>query len=154
MVSVNLEPRLPSAAVWLGHFNELLLAPLFYVGILTYFLTGRHQIHLHVGPSGLTMEAFGRRRLHLPWGDVDRIGIVAHSDPKEHNLIVWPRPGTTWRRSAWLPFQRQYGGLSILPLESYRITAPPEQIDQAIARYAGQRYSRMALLRQTAPGKQ
>jgi hypothetical protein len=143
----------PKATGWAYDLTDLLLAPLFCVGLPAYFLTGRQHVHFHVGPSGIMLSALGRRWLHIPWGDVDRIGMVLRPDPQEHALILWPRPDTAVPRFLWLPFQRRYGGLCILTLEKYRIKAPPEQVDQAIARYAGRRHTRMATLRYTAPKK-
>ncbi|MER6774680.1 caspase family protein [Streptomyces bacillaris] len=92
-VSVLVADRTPPD--WLPVVDNMPLFPLFAFGLTAYFLTGRHHVHLHVGPGGLTLRAwlFGRRHLHVPWGDTDRIGIVASADPEEHALVLWPRHG-------------------------------------------------------------
>ncbi|KOU76095.1 hypothetical protein ADK57_05530 [Streptomyces sp. MMG1533] len=95
----------------------------------------------------MTISAFGRQRLHIPWGDMDRVGVVSLSDPEEHALVLWSRPGAAIPRSMLLPFRRRYGGLCILTLDKYRIKTSPEQMDQALARYAGRRHTQMAMLR-------
>ncbi|MFE4696355.1 caspase domain-containing protein [Streptomyces sp. NPDC056738] len=127
--------------------------PLFFFGFLAYFLTGTHHIHLHIGPSGLNFKAFGILQLHIRWRDVERIGIVARSDPKEHALVLYPRHRAALPKAWWLPFRLRHGGLRILTLEHYRIDDSPEDLDQAIVRYAGRRHTRMTQLRQTAPKK-
>jgi hypothetical protein len=144
---------LPQAPSWLPLLNDVLLDPLFVIGLAAYFLTGRHHIRLHLSQSGLTLRAFGGRHLHIPWADVDRIGLVARTDPKEHALLLWPRPGTRIPRPLWMLFQQLHGGLRVLTLEKYRIEASAEQLDSALARYAGRRHTRMTVLRQTAPKK-
>ncbi|MGW0903309.1 caspase, EACC1-associated type [Streptomyces sp. NPDC002853] len=140
---------LPMAPPWLPVLNDVLLGPFFVIGLTTYFLTGRHHVRLHLSPSGLTLRAFGGRRLHISWADVDRIGLVARTDPAEHALLLWPRPGTRTPRPPWLPLKELHGGLRILTLETYRIETSAEQVDQALARYAGRRHTRMTVLRQT-----
>ncbi|MFD5633689.1 caspase family protein [Streptomyces sp. NPDC127077] len=144
--------RLPG---WSPAVQEVLFFPLFVFGIAAYFLTGRHHVHLHVGPGGLTLRAwlFGWRHLHVPWGDMDRIGIVARADPEEHSLVLWPRHGAIIPRVLWLSVRRRHGGLRLLTLEEYQVKTPPQQVDQAIARYAGRRHTRMAQLRRNAPNK-
>ncbi|MER6421129.1 caspase family protein [Streptomyces sp. NPDC001137] len=144
---------LPKAPPWLPVLNGVLLDPLFVIGFAAYFLTGRHHVRLQLSPSGLTLRAFGGRHLRIPWADVDGIGLVARTDPKEHALLLWPRPGTRISRPAWLLCQQLHGGLRLLTLENYRIEAGAEQVDQALARYAGRRHTRMTVLRQTAPKK-
>lgn len=139
--------HLPSKADWGQVVDGLLLSPLFFLGLLAYFLTGRHHVSFHVGPTGITLSAFGRARLHIPWGDMDRVGVVTLSNPEENALVLWPRPGVVIPRSAWLPFRRRHGGLRILTLEKYRIKTSPEDMDQALARYAGRRHTQIALLR-------
>ncbi len=140
---------------WVPVLEDVLFLPFFVFGFTAYFLTGRHHVHLHVGPGGLTLRAwlFGRRHLHVPWGDIDRIGIVARADPEEHSLVLWPRHGAVIPRSLWLRIRRRHGGLHLLTLQKYRVETPPEDVDQAIALYAGRRYTRVAQLRQTAPKK-
>ncbi|MFH8470628.1 caspase family protein [Streptomyces sp. NPDC017991] len=140
---------------WLPVVMDALLFPFFVFGYAAYFLTGRHHVHIHVGPAGLTLRAWllGRHQLHIPWGDIDRVGIVARADPKEHALVLWPRHGAVIPQALWLRVRRQHGGLRLLILEEYGIKAPPEDLDQAITRYAGRRHTRMAQLRQTAPKK-
>ncbi|WP_216590282.1 hypothetical protein [Streptomyces brasiliscabiei] len=140
----------PKAPGWLSVLNDLLLAPLFLIGLTAYFLTGRHHVYLDVRPAGLTLRAFGRRRFHIPWGDVDRIGLVVRPDPEQHALVLWPRQGAAVPRTFWLPAQRRYGGLRLLTLEDFRVETTPEALDQAIARYAGRRHTHMAQLRQSA----
>ncbi|WP_200308575.1 caspase, EACC1-associated type [Streptomyces adelaidensis] len=153
VISVLLQD-LPRISDWIHVMQDLLLRPLFVLGPLVYFLTGGHHVRLHVGPSGLTLRALGNRQLHIPWGDVDRIGIVARSaDPEEHALVLWPRHGAGIPRSLWLPFPRRHGGLRLLTLENYRIEASPDQLDQALARYAGRRHTHMTLLRQKTTKK-
>lgn len=137
---------------WLPVLEDL-LASVFVFGLCAYFLTGRHHVHVHVGPAGLTLRAFGSHQLHIPWGDVDRIGIVVRADPEQHALVLWPRHGATIPRALWLPTQKTHGGLRILTLEDYRVETSPEALDQAIARYAGRRHTRMAQLRQSARKK-
>ncbi|MFF5304884.1 caspase family protein [Streptomyces sp. NPDC013161] len=140
---------------WVPAVDNVLLFPLFIFGLMAYFLTGRHHVHLRVGPGGLTLRAwlFGRRHLHIPWGDMDRIGIVARADREEHSLVLWPRHGAVIPRTLWLSVKRGHGGLRLLILEEYRFKVAPEDVDQAIARYAGRRHTRMAQLRQTVPKK-
>ncbi|MFF9034363.1 caspase domain-containing protein [Streptomyces sp. NPDC014892] len=144
---------LPKVPYWLPVLNNLLFAPLFLIGLSAYFLTGRHHVHLDVRPAGLTFRAFGNRRLHIPWGDVDRIGIVVRPDPEQHSLVLWPRPGAAVPRVFWLPMPRRYGGVRLLTLQDFRIETSPENLDQAIARYAGRRHTHMAQLRQSARKK-
>jgi hypothetical protein len=141
MASVQLQTR----ADWV--MDNLLTQPLLFVGIPAYFVTGRHQVSFHIGPTGITVRAFGKQRLHIPWSDLDRVGVVCLSDPKEHALVLWPRPGAAIPRSALLPFRRRYGGLRLLTLQHYRIEVSPERMNQALARYAGRRHTQMALLR-------
>ncbi|MFM9551224.1 MULTISPECIES: caspase family protein [Streptomyces] len=144
---------LPKTPDWVSVLNDLLFAPLFLVGLSAYFLTGRHHVNLDVRPAGLTVRAFGSRKLHIPWGDVDRIGIVVRPDPEQHSLVLWPRPGAAVPRVPWLPTPRRYGGVRLLTLQDYRVEASPEALDQAIARYAGRRHTHMAQLRQSARKK-
>ena len=144
---------LPKAPPWLPGLNDVLLDPFFAIGLAAYFLTGTHHVRLQLSPSGLTLRAFGRLHRHIPWADVDRIGLVARTDPEEHALLLWPRPGTRIPRPLELLFQQLHGGLRVLTLEKYRIEASAEQVDQALARYAGRRHTRITVLRQTAPKK-
>ncbi|MEE1758070.1 caspase, EACC1-associated type [Streptomyces sp. SP18BB07] len=143
---------LDRAPDWLPVLGDL-LAFLFVFGFCAYFLTGRHHVHVHVRPAGLTLKAFGSHQLHIPWGDVDRIGIVVRADPEQYALVLWPRHGATIPRALWLPTQKTHGGLRLLTLEDYRIEISPEALDQAIARYAGRRHTHMAQLRQSARKK-
>ncbi|MFI6662945.1 caspase family protein [Streptomyces sp. NPDC050523] len=144
---------LPKAPPWLPVLSGVLLVPLSLIGLAAYFLTGRHHVRLHLSPSGLALRAFGGRYLSISWADVDRIGLVARTDPEEHALLLWPRPGTHIPRPRWLLMQQLHGGLRVLTLEKYRIEASADQVDQALARYAGRRHTRMTVLRQTAPKK-
>ncbi|WP_060888020.1 caspase, EACC1-associated type [Streptomyces caniscabiei] len=137
---------------WLPALRGL-LATFFVFGLCAYFLTGRHHVHVHVRPAGLTLRAFRSCQLHIPWGDVDCIGIVVRADPEQHALVLWPRHGATVPRALWLPTQKTHGGLRLLVLEDYRVEASPEALDQAIARYAGRRHTHMAQLRQSARKK-
>lgn len=152
MVGVQLATA-PKAPGWLPVLNDLLLAPLSSCGLSAYFLTGRHHVHLDVGPAGVTFRAFGSRQLRIPWGDVDRIGIVVRADPEEHALVLWPRHGAVIPRTPWLPVPRRHGGLRLLTLQEFRIESSAEHLDQAIARYAYRRHTHMAQLRQSARKK-
>ncbi|MEH0635115.1 caspase family protein [Streptomyces bottropensis] len=135
---------------WVPVLDGLLLLPLFAFGLAGYYLTGRHHVHVHVGPAGLTLRAFADRRLHIPWADMDRIGIVVRPDPRQHDLVLWPRLGADIPRALWLSTQKCHGGLRLLTLENYRVEASPEDVDQAIARFAGRRHTHMSQLRQSA----
>ncbi|MFD5286519.1 hypothetical protein [Streptomyces rubrogriseus] len=141
MASAQLQSRVD----WVP--NDLLVEPFVFVGIPAYFITGMHQVSFHIGPTGVTIGAFGRQRLHIPWGDLDRAGVVSLSDPVEHALVLWSRPGAAIPRSVLLPFRRRYGGLRILTLQNYRVNASPQHVDEALARYAGRRHTQMAVLR-------
>ncbi|MFI6093558.1 caspase domain-containing protein [Streptomyces sp. NPDC051218] len=143
----------PLAPPWLPVLNDVLLSPFFFIALATYFLTGRHHVRLHLSPLGLTLRAFGTRRLHISWSDVERIGFVARPDPAEHALLLWPSAGTHLPRPWWLPLKQLHGGLRVLTLETYRFEASAEQVDQALARYAGRRHTRMTMLRQTPAKK-
>ncbi|WP_217178483.1 caspase family protein [Streptomyces sp. AC495_CC817] len=152
-IGVQVEDAFPRASDWTTLSRDLLLRPLFVFGPLAYFLTGRHHVSLHISSSGLTLRAFGSHQLHIPWGDVDRIGVVARLDTDEHTLVLWPRHGATIPRSLWLPMRKSHGGLRLLTLETHRVEISPEALDQAIARYAGRRHTHMAQLRQSARKK-
>ncbi|MEH0428623.1 caspase family protein [Streptomyces stelliscabiei] len=144
---------LPRMLHWWHFIEDLVLVPLMVFGIAVYILAGMHHVCLHVGPWGLTLKTFGKQRLQIPWGDVDRVGVVARSRPDEHTLVLWPRHGAAVSRSVLLLLPYRHGGLRLLALEHHRVDVSPDNLDQAMARYAGRRHTHMPALRPPTPKK-
>ncbi|WP_326667638.1 caspase family protein [Streptomyces sp. NBC_01257] len=146
-----------SAPPWLDALYAMVLGPLPLIGLPAYFLLGRHRVTFHVGVPGLTLvfrTPVGTRSLRVPWGDIESIGIVCSPKPVRHSLVVWFRPGAVRPRSLWWPCQTDQGGLRILSLEGSRLDVSPDQLDLAVARYAGQRHSPMMHLARQDWGSQ
>ena len=150
---VSTEPWMPDPLIM---FNRLFLNQLPILGLLLYFLTGRHRMTLHVGTSGLTLSIRGLREhiVQVPWGDIESVGIVVRQHPAVgHSLVMWLRPGARTPRCLWWPFAQEYGGLRVVSLENSRLAATPEQLDQAVAHHAGHRHSPMERLPLREPDK-
>ncbi|MFD5568936.1 caspase family protein [Streptomyces cadmiisoli] len=138
--------RLPDLIVTV---DTLLLGQLPLFGLLAYFLTGRHRMTVQIGTSGLTLVVRGLRThtLRVPWGDIESIGIIVRQHPSaRHSLVMWLRPGARPPRTLWWQFPHKYGGLRIVSLEGSRLAATAQELDQAVARHAGHRHSRMTHL--------
>ncbi|NWF31064.1 caspase family protein [Streptomyces sp. PKU-EA00015] len=131
--------------VLLDSLDKSALMPLPVVGLLAYYLTGRHRVSLHIGASGLTVTAFGLRMhtVRVPWGDIENIGLVARQHATSYSLVLWLRPGARPPRSLWWLCPQEHGGRRLISVGENRLDTTPDQLDRVIANHAGHRHSRM-----------
>ncbi|MFE2317227.1 caspase domain-containing protein [Streptomyces sp. NPDC059441] len=136
---------------WVVVLRSTIFLPLLFIGGPLYVFKGADQVLFRVTATGFDLQ-FLQHRVHVPWRDIERIGLVVRHEPLDESVMVWLRPGATIPKPRWSCLTRKHGGLRVLSLQQCRVDADAADIDQAIARYAGRKYSRIMYIRDDEPG--
>jgi hypothetical protein len=132
--------------------RNMIFLPLLFIGGPLYAFKGAAQVLFRVSAAGFDLK-FLHHRVHIPWRDIERIGLVVRDEPLDESVMVWLRPGVKIPKPRWSYLTRKHGGgLRVLSLQKGRFAADATDIDQAIARYAGRKYSRIMYIHDDEPG--
>lgn len=127
---------------WVLLLRNTIFLPLLFIGGPLYAFKDADQVLFRVTAAGFDLQ-FLQHRVHVPWRDIERIGLVVRRDPLDESVMVWLRPGAKIPKPRWSCLTRKHGGLRVLSLQKCRVDAETTDIDQAIARYAGRKHSRI-----------
>lgn len=136
---------------WVVLLRNMIFLPLLFIGTPLYVFKGADQVLLRITAAGFDLQ-FLRHRVHIPWRDVERIGLVVRHEPLDESIMIWLRPGAKIPKPRWSCLTRKHGGLRVLSLQKCRVDADSEDIDQAIARYAGRKHSRIMYIHDDESG--
>ncbi|MDV9177668.1 caspase family protein [Streptomyces sp. W16] len=136
---------------WVVLLRNMIFLPLLFIGAPLYVFRGANHVLFRVTTSGFDLQ-FLQHRVHVPWRDVERIGLVVRHEPLDESIMVWLRPGVKIPKPRWSCLTRKHGGLRVLSLQKCRIDTDIADIDQAIARYAGRKHSHIMYIHDDESG--